>query len=406
MWILARGITKKFSYKGLDQKGQVLQGTLPALTKEEVLNFLSQKGIDLIWCRRQFFALSLLRPKPTEKDFEPLCLYLFYLLKGGVSLKTALEDYLKICPKKIKPALEQALLQLTQGQKVSQVFANLMPFQGPYVQGMLELAESTGKLAESFHKIAQYFKWVQALKNKFKSVLRYPLFLFVMVGGILVSLFYFLLPQLQDFFLQTHQNLPLSTRLLIGTLHGFQSYGLLIITIMGGMIFVTWWAYTQTRYRLTLDQILYKIPLLGTLLKAKDLSFQSEILSSLFSAKIDILRALEILEKQSTNRFLKQRTHFIQQSLRQGKTLGESFAQTALYPPFMIHLIQVGESTDSLDETFGHLRGYFNDHVNDTLSFLTDILQPLLLLFLGVILLWFVFALFYPFYESLSGVGL
>ncbi len=396
----------QFVYKGLSFQGLVVKDIKEAPTKSHLYALLAEEGIHLIWCRRYFSIFSLFRYRPTAKDWEPFCIYLFHLLKGGVSLKDALEDYKKICPLSLRPQFEKAFMQLTEGGKVSQIFPEMMDIYPSYVRGLLELAESTGKLADAFHRIGDHFKWNRLLHRKIKSVVRYPILLFIIVSSILLYLGYFLLPLLQDFFLHNNQTLPASTHFLLSFIQGIHSYGLFFLGVLLILGSSFWLLYTRTSYAILIDKGLYKIPLIGSFLKAKDLCFQCEFLSSLLSANVNILTALEIVEKQAANKFLRQTVQQIQQKLCQGQSLSESYAHFNLYPPFMVHLIQVGERTDALDSSFTQLKDYFSNEVNDALSFLSELLQPILLLILGAFLLVFVYALLYPFYESLSMVTL
>lgn len=402
MWILDKMPT--FYYKGCTQSGSIYTGTCLLADKDAVAGYLAKKGISLVWCRRQFSLTEFFGIKPKEEDWEPFFAYLAHTLKSGISLKGALDTYKEICGKRLAPFVQQIEEHTYGGGKVSAAFGQSFMCYAFYVQSILEVAENTGDLSSAFLKISTYFKARRYIKRKIKSVVRYPVFLSVFIMGILVCLCYFLLPRLKDFFAYAQYEMPWGTKIFITTLQVIQSYGLLLTIGIVGIGVSIKYLYTQTRHAIYLGRMVYTVPLIGCMLKTKALLEQADILSNLLSAGISLLRALEIIIRQTKNPFLQQEITRIKEEVNTGKAPSEAFKRSAIYPFFMTHMMQVGEKTNTLGQSFSYVRDYLQAQMEDRIAFLMETLQPILLCMLGVFILGIVYILFYPFYMYLEQV--
>lgn len=395
-----------FRYKALAHDGSIVQGNTVASSKDDVCQWLERKNLEPIWIQRASVLVgSLYRLGQKKIDWEPFFRYIACLTKGGITLIEALNSYQNLQKKgAIQQKVSQLLGQLKEGKNFPQAFSGLLPQQADYLVGMMEVCVHTGELSECFLKIADYFREKKDFDRKMRSVLRYPLFLCGIIFPILWFLCAFLLPQVQDFFVRFDRPLPYGTYVFLRVASFLSQQGVWLLISCGGGIIMCVLLAQKDRYRIFFENLLFRVPFYGEIRFLSEIYIQISLLASLMSARVDLLRSVQIVLQQTKFRVFQKNLGQVRQSLMGGRTLAQSFQTRKIYPTVLVEFIQIGEKTDTLSAHLIDLKRYFEQQLEEKRRFFLEVVQPLILIFLGLLMIGFVLILFYPFYAGLSDV--
>jgi type II secretory pathway component PulF len=233
------------------------------------------------------------------------------------------------------------------------------------------------------------------MKNQIQEAVRYPLFLLAVLGGVVTFLFCTVIPSLLDFLQHMGQDLPLSTRLLLHMVHGFQAYGWVIVRTLLSLgcmyLFVP-------PFRKQMHRCKYHVPYMGKLLLMLDLSAFFQQLFMLQNGGIPLLESITIAQKTNRNFYWQQVLDSIKHIIQNGHKISEAFAQHTLMPPFVIQLLETGEKSGAFLPTLHHLGEILDHKTTYKIQYLISLLNPVFMLIVGGLLLWIVMAIFLPLY--------
>ncbi len=385
-----------YIYKGTTSKGTFIRGEITAADALELSLILEQKDIRLVRCYpKAFQVFSALQYNLNHEERLAFFHHMGYMTGAGIGIVQALEDY-SAAPK-FRGILKDISRQIQEGKLLSQSIKAYPSLFSPLAYSLLQGGEKTGNLSSVFGKIHSYLVWDHKVRTKFLGAIRYPLFLF----GITFTAFLFLIesvvPQLQSFLLQLNAELPLSTRILLGSIMFFKSYGLWILLSLS-LFFFLFWTFFSPKFQ----EVLYKLPLFGTLLKNLYLARLSEQISLLMGGGIPLMEALQTSSSQMENEFFKGLLSTVISKVQEGLSLSAALKESGFFPCFFLHLVRAGENSDTLLESFKNIGLYYSQETDRNLERLTETLYPLCLLLIGAFLIWMILGIFYPLYESLS----
>jgi type IV pilus assembly protein PilC len=268
-------------------------------------------------------------------------------------------------------------------------------FPGLYVS-MVRAGEASGNLDGILLRLAEYLEATAALKRKIRSAMTYPAVAFFLVILIAGGLLIWVVPKFQEIYAGFGKDLPGPTRVLIGVSHALSSR---LYFVLAGVIaiFFAVRVYTRTpRGKMRLDWLMLKLPVFGKLFRKVAISRVTRTLSTLIRSGVPILAALEIVERTAGNQVFAQAVRESQNSIRAGKTLAEPWEESGVFPPMVTRMISVGEKTGALETLLSKISDFYDQEVDATVASLTSLIEPLLILFLGITVGFMVIALFLP----------
>jgi type IV pilus assembly protein PilC len=261
---------------------------------------------------------------------------------------------------------------------------------------MVKAGEASGNLDGILLRLAEYMEATAALKRKIRSAMTYPAVAFFLVLMIAGGLLIFVVPRFQEIYASFDQDLPGPTRVLIGV-SSLLSTNLPWALLGAAVIFFTVRGYARTdRGSMRIDKLMLKLPVFGKLFRKVAVSRVTRTLSTLTRSGVPILSALEIVERTAGNRVFAQAVRESQESVRAGKTLAEPWEESGVFPPMVTRMISVGEKTGALETLLGKISDFYDDEVEAAVASLTSLIEPLLILFLGITVGFMVIALFLP----------
>lgn len=373
---------------------------------------LEKKGFHVFELKRRGVGLSLpglSRQKKGTGRRVPSDQFLIFnqelaaLLRSGLPLLSALDLMVRRMRKgSFRTALEDIREKVRTGEDLSEAFAehgDLFPRLYPSI---LKAGERSGELEAVVRRFIRYLKLLIEARKQVVSALIYPAVLVGLSISMLLVMMIFVVPKFRSFFEGMTVQLPLLTRLLIGVGTGIRDNWWLLLLIIGG----TWIAYrtwSQTDAGiLTLDRWRLRLPFLGGVLQRFSLSEFSRSLATLLSGGMPLVPSLEIAVSAVGNRHIRQALEPTISDVRQGRAFHEALEDTGVFTDLAIDMVEVGEATGALDEMLGNVSDFLDEQVEVRMQRLLTLIEPMMLVFMGIIIGLILVALYLPLFSALS----
>jgi type IV pilus assembly protein PilC len=265
--------------------------------------------------------------------------------------------------------------------------------------------EEGGILDNILNRLANYIEKAEALKKKVKSALVYPSTIVGVAVIVVMILMIFVIPVFESMFKSAGQTLPLPTLIVLAMSKFVKSYILFIIPAIGILIFLLRRYYKTENGRGVIDSLLLKAPVFGPLFQKIAVARFSRTLGTLVSSGVPILDGLSIVSRTSGNKTIETAILNARSSIKEGETIAEPLGRSGVFPPMVIQMISVGESTGALDSMLSKIADFYEEEVDVAVANLTSLLEPFLMMFLGVVIGGVVISMYLPIFQMASAVG-
>lgn len=395
-----------YNCKVIDKSGKVNFVKYFAESIEETKSLAERDGY-LLLSVGEVYSASSKRKKLNLREFLTFNQELYVLIKSGQPVVKALEIILeKMTVKKGFPrVLQQIKTDVEQGLSLSEALEKF-----PDVFPMLYIAnikagERGGNLAERLRDYQIYMKKVDELRRKMVSSSVYPAIILCVIVIAVIFMFTYVIPNFSKIYLDSNVQLPLITRILLFITDVFQKIGIFIIVgiIVGIFAFRK---YSKTyKGKINIDRIKLKIPFFSEIYKNYLISNFARTLSAILKGGIPVVVALKTVVGVSTNEFFGEELKRVIKMVEEGNSLSSSLEQTGLFPPISLRLIKAGEGTGALWEMLDEVAEYYDNLVVDTLTMISNIIEPALMIVMGVIVAIIVVAMYLPIFNLAGTVA-
>lgn len=396
-----------YRYEAADKHGAIIKGEFEALGKDAVVEYLTRKNLIPLSVEekgavKQLTGLSFsIFERITPLDRIIFVRNLAATVKAGLNMLESLEILIADTTKKMmRNILVQAKINLENGQPLSATFYSFRKYFPIVFVGMLKAGEASGKLETTLDELSVHLTREYNLTRKVRSALAYPFILFVASIAVITLLLLFVLPRLAKTFRQSGAELPLITKVLVAISNFLIAHPFIDIFALVAVIwFFAYFRKTRVGRRVFL-QIIFHIPIAKELVKKIALVRFTRSLGSLISSGTSILEALHLAADSVGNEDYKKA---VLESVEQVKS-GVPFSKTLqnypeLFPRFLTSLIAVGERTGTLEHILKTFADFYDDEVDNALKDLTTFLEPLLLLFMGLVIGSIALSILLPIYQ-------
>ncbi|MCX7770093.1 MAG: type II secretion system F family protein [Proteobacteria bacterium] len=395
-----------FNCKVVDKSGKVTFIKYFAESIEETRALAERDGY-LLLSIEEVFTASGRRKKLNIREFLTFNQELYVLIKSGQPVVRALEIILeKMTIKKGFPkVLSQIKNDVEQGLSLSEALEKF-----PDVFPMLYIAnikagERGGNLAERLRDYQVYMKKVDQLRRKMVSSSVYPAIILCVIVLAVVFMFTYVIPNFSKIYLDSHVQLPLITRALLFLTEVFQKMAVFIVLAIIGGIFA-FRSYSKTyKGRFNIDKIKLNIPYVSQIYKNYLISNFARTLSAILKGGIPLVVALKTVAGVTTNEFFAEELKKVIKMVEEGNSLSSSLENTGLFPPISLRLIKAGEGTGALWEMLDEVAEYYDNLVVDTLTIVSNIIEPALMIVMGVIVAIIVIAMYLPIFNLAGTVA-
>jgi type IV pilus assembly protein PilC len=265
--------------------------------------------------------------------------------------------------------------------------------------------EEGGMLDSILARLSNYIEKSEKLKKKVKSALIYPSAIIVVAIGVVLVLLLFVIPVFEGMFSSFGRALPLPTQIAINLSKFVKGYILYAIPVVVALVFVGRRYYKTDNGRRTIDRLMLKVPVIGLLLQKAAVARVTRTLSTLLTSGVSILESLTIVAKTAGNRIIEDALITARSDISEGRSISDPLKESGAFPPMTVQMIQIGESTGALDSMLNKIADFYEEDVDTMVGNLTALLEPVLMVFLGVVLGALVIAMYLPIFQLGSVVG-
>ncbi|MEP7176301.1 MAG: type II secretion system F family protein [Gemmatimonadales bacterium] len=396
-----------FEYTARSQTGQIQKGQLDVASKDDVGAYLRKNRLILVSVREapKQIKFSMGSPRVKTRDVVIFTRQFATMINAGLPLVQSLNILAAQTENKTLAEVTRAVVyDVESGNTLADAFSkHPKAFSSLYVN-MVAAGEAGGILDTILVRLATFLEKNDALVRKVKGAMIYPGVIMTVAGGAIAILLIFVIPTFQSMFASANLELPLPTRIVIGMSDFLIHYWWAIILSVGGAFFAIRRYYATAAGRLQIDRMLLKAPVLGDVIRKSAVSRFTRTLGTLVSSGVSILEGLEITAKTAGNQVVHNAVMESRQSIAGGETIAAPLEKSKVFPPMVISMIAVGEQTGGLDEMLSKIADFYDEEVDVAVSALVSLMEPAMIVLLGVIVGGMVIAMYLPIFDMMNAV--
>ncbi|MDP2751020.1 MAG: type II secretion system F family protein [Rhodocyclaceae bacterium] len=400
----------QYAWRAVDPSGQIVRGRLGAVNPLDLDMKLSKMGLDLVSEKRCSPTLAGwigVGKEATRRELIHFCFHLEQLLHSGVSLMEALTDLRDSLNTPAQGRLQEVIDHLMESIKGGKTLSLAMiehpkVFDDVFVS-LIRVGEISGHLPRVLKNRIESLKWQDELAAHTGKLLMYPTFLAVTVIAVLSFAMGVLVPKMAVFIENLGQEIPFQTRLLLTVSEVFVNYGLWMLG--GGLLLVILLITlirTHRAARVRFDSFLLGLPWMGPVIHKIILARFSESFAMMVGSGIPILEAIQMAKGITGNKVVEDALHRAGQMIAEGSTVSLAFQDAQLFPPLVVRMLRVGENTGSMEVALANVGYFYHRDVRESVERVQAIIEPLLIVILGLVLGWIMLAVFGPIYDSIA----
>tara|TARA_R110002167_G_scaffold30424_6_gene100593 strand:+ start:25490 stop:26695 length:1206 start_codon:yes stop_codon:yes gene_type:complete len=396
-----------FKYKAMSRAGKIRKGALDAVNEIDLEQRLAKMSLDLIRSEVTEEKKAGVGQRKVEKsDLINFCFHMEQLSRAGVPMLEGLADLRdSLDHPRFKEIIANIIDEIEGGKNLSEALSDHpLVFDNLFVN-LIKAGEASGELANIFESLSDTIKWQDELNKSTKKLLTSPLFVGTAVIGVTIFLMVYLVPQLVGFITSMGQELPMHTKALIATSDFMVSYWYVCIGVPLLIFFgITTAVRLNPKARFRMDGYKLRAWKVGPVLQKILLSRFANFFAMMYAAGIPILRCLEISEGIIDNTVVREALKQAREDISEGDPLSQSFANTGLFPPLVIRMLKVGETTGGLDKALLNISYFYGRDIKDSIDKVQAMIQPVMTGVLGLLLGWVMMSVLGPVYDTISNI--
>nr|WP_174506831.1 type II secretion system F family protein [Acinetobacter sp. Marseille-Q1620] len=401
--------TPIFVYQGLDRKGVKIKGEIPARNLALAKVMLRKQGINVQNLRekRKNILKNMMRKGVSSLDITIFVRQLATMMKAGVPLVQGFEIVAESLENEAMRKVVYGIKTEVEGgntfagalRKYPQHFDNLFC-------SLVESGEQSGSLETMLDRVAVYKEKSELLKQKIKKAIKYPIAVILVAIGVTIFLMVKVIPVFQEIFTSFGSELPAFTKLVINMSKWMQSYWVILIIFMVCVFFAFSEAKKRSKkFRDRIDQLSLKLPIFGTLIYKAIIARYCRTLATTFAAGVPLIDALESTAGATNNVIFEEAVMKIRENVSTGQQLNFAMRQTERFPAMAIQMVAIGEESGALDHMLDKVATHFENEVDHAVDGLTSLMEPMIMVILGILVGGLVVAMYLPIFQLGSVVG-
>jgi type IV pilus assembly protein PilC len=403
-----------FAYVGRTRSGAVKKGELSAKTRDEAVDQLRKQSVVVTSLEEKKgggFNLSKisLGSGLTDKDLVVFTRQFGTMINAGLPLVQCLEILSTQSENKVlRETIGEVKAQVEAGSTFSDALRrHPKVFDDLYVN-LVHAGEVGGLLDTILTRLAKYIEKAMKLKGQVKSAMIYPAAIMGVAVVVISVLMIWVIPIFAKMFVELSGGkvaLPGPTQLVIDISNAFTSYWYVIFGSLVAIIFGIKKYYATVQGRKAIDKLLLKTPVFGDLIRKASVAKFTRTLGTLLASGVPLLDGMTICAKTAGNKVIEETLINARASISGGKTIADPLAASGVFPKMVTHMIAVGESTGALDAMLGKIADFYEDEVDQAVASLTSLLEPIMMVFLGVVIGFIVIAMYLPIFKMSDAIG-
>ncbi|MFH1857255.1 MAG: type II secretion system F family protein [Candidatus Omnitrophota bacterium] len=421
---------EKFLYKAISKAGEKKEGVIEAENNADAINRIKTLGFyptqitqSKVAAQKTFLAKASAKSKASSKksnikipffgigtvkskDMVLFTRQLATLIDADLPLVrslTVLRDQLK--GGAMKDVIAQLARDVESGSTLSESLARFPKVFSKLYINMIKAGEAGGVLEVVLDRLADFNEKSQRLAGRVRSALAYPVFVVLIAMTVLIVLMAFIVPRFMEIFAEVGTSLPALTVMLLNISSFFKSKWYVGVAFVIGIGFIFRFLNVSPKTKIFMDTVKLKIPIVGALIKKVSVARFARTLGTLVSSGVPILQALDITRDTAGNEVIAKAVARVHDSIREGESLAAPMEASGVFPLMVVNMVDVGEETGSLDRMLVKVADTYEEEVDTAVGALTSLLEPLLIVFMGVIVGFIVIAMFLPLVSLMSALG-
>lgn len=395
-----------YTWEGVDKHGKKVKGEMEAGSVALANTSLRRQGINPLKVGKRRGTLFQIKKKITPKDIALFTRQLSTMLLSGIPIAQAFDIVGKGHE---NPSVQQLVSNIKQdvesGTSLTQALGKHPLYFDALYCNLVAAGEQAGILDNILDKLATYKEKIEAIKGKIKSALFYPTAVVVVAFIITAVLLVFVIPQFESLFKGFGADLPALTKMVIALSKGFQDWWWAIVGSIIGTVVATAYSYKRSpAMQHGLDRALLRAPVIGAIVKKATIARFARTLATMFAAGVPLVEALDSVAGAAGNRVYYEGTLKIKNDVSTGMQLQAAMNATGLFPNMVIQMVSIGEESGELDTMLGKVADFYEREVDDAVAGLSSLLEPIIMVFLGVVIGGLVIAMYLPIFKIASAI--
>lgn len=404
-----------FSYRGRDHQGNKVDGSLSAVNANAAVTTLQERGIIVTGLDEKKsvgneagtkHGIKLFKDKVSSDELILFTRQLYALTKAGIPIIRALNGLAESSNNEaLKNLLKGISESLISGSDLATAFRQYPDDFSPIYISMIHIGETTGNLDEALIKLVAHLELERETKKRMKSALRYPTMVISAMAIAMIVITMFVIPNFTGVFSKLGADLPFATQVLMVSSQFMQDYWLqLLLASVGFWVGLSHYIKTESG-GLWWDEKKLRFPLVGSIFERIALSRFSRSFSMMMAAGVPILQSLSIVAESVGNKFIGNAVNSMLSGVERGDRLTNTASATGLFTPLVLQMMAVGEETGAIDKLLSDVADFYEQEVDYELKQLADAIEPILLVFLGGLVLILALGVFLPIWELSTAAG-
>jgi type IV pilus assembly protein PilC len=398
-----------FVYSARTVTGEMQNGELDVKDRDEVVGFLRKQRmvpLKIEEKQRASFQIPGMGSGVSTRDVVIFTRQFATMINSGLPLVQSLDILAKQSENKaLRKVIEQVLYNVESGQTLADAMRDHEKVFPELYVNMVAAGEAGGILDTILLRLAVFLEKADALKRKIKGAMIYPAVIMTVAAGAVAVLLIFVIPTFQTMFASAGIELPGPTQFVIYLSETLQAKWYVLVIAVFMIVTGIKQAYKTPSGQLMLDRIILNLPILGPMQRKAAIARFTRTLGTLVSSGVSILDGLEITAKTSGNRVLHDAIMESRTSIAGGDTISEPLKKSGVFPPMVTSMINVGEQTGGLDEMLTKIADFYDEEVDAAVEALLAAMEPIMIVFLGVIVGGMIVAMYLPIFDMMNAVG-
>lgn len=395
-----------YSYRAINARGKSAKGMQDAVNVVDLEMRLKRGGLDLIDASEDSGKARSRRSKIKRAELITFFFNLEQLMRAGVPLLESLADLRDtLSDMRFREVIANLIEAIEGGMKLSLAMEQHPEAFGKIFTSLIHAGEESGRLPEVFLHITESLKWQDEMAAHTKTIMIYPAFVGTVVVAITFFLMIYLVPQLVGFIKGMGQEIPVQTRLLLATSEFFVDYWYALLALPVALpLAIKLMIASSPEMQFKWDNLKLNLWVTGPILRKIILARFANTFAMMYSSGINVLACIAHSRDVANNLVVAKNLDDVIQAIESGKNLTQSFQQTCMFPPLVIRMIKVGETTGSLDKALLNVSYFYDRDVKDSIKKIQALIEPAMTLILGALLGWVMLSVLSPIYDLIGKV--
>ena len=398
-----------YQWIGTNRKNETRKGEMVASNESAVRSNLMRLKITPTKIKKKpkdlFENVSWLQPRVQQKDIILFARQFSTMIDAGLPIIQCLEILnTQQSNKTFKRMIKEVKEQVEGGATLAEALKRFPKHFDDLFVNMIAAGEAGGILDAILRRLAAYMEKAAKLKSQVKGAMTYPIVTLVIAAGVLGVILVFVIPVFQEMFADFGGELPVPTQIVVAMSETVKSKILYIIIGMFILGFALKKSYATEKGQDIVDDVVLKIPVFGELLRKVAVAKFTRTMGTMLASGVAILEALDIVAKTSGNRTIEKAIYDVRSGIAEGRTMADPLAESGVFPAMVCQMISVGESTGALDAMLEKIADFYDEEVDQAVENLTSLIEPFMLVFLGVTIGGLVIAMYLPIFKMAGAI--